>query len=50
MNMVFIDLSNITVAFNEGLDLQYNYFKGTFKTLDEAHIFIDTFRINETSI
>ncbi|MBR6994260.1 hypothetical protein [Methanobrevibacter sp.] len=47
--VVFIDLDNITVAFNEGLDLQYNYFKGTFKTLDEAHIFIDTFRINETS-
>ena len=29
--------------------MQYYYFKGTFETLDEAQIFIDTFKINETA-
>lgn len=47
---VFIDLNNLTVGFKEGFDAQYNYFKATFKTLDEAQIFVDTFKINETSI
>jgi hypothetical protein len=45
---VFIDLDNMTVD-NQGIEMQYYYFKGTFETLDEAQIFIDTFKINETA-
>lgn len=45
---VFIDLDNLTVD-NQGIEMQYYYFKGTFETLDEAQIFIDTFKINETT-
>lgn len=41
---VFIDLNNLTVD-DRGIEMQYYYFKGTFETLDEAKIFIDTFRI-----
>lgn len=44
----FIDLDNLTVD-NQGIEMQYYYFKGTFETLDEAQIFIDTFKINETA-
>ena len=45
---VFIDLNNLTVV-DRGVEMQYYYFKGTFETLDEAQIFIDTFKINETA-
>ena len=41
---VFIDLNNLTVD-DRGIEMQYYYFKGTFETLDEAKIFIDTFGI-----
>ncbi len=47
---VFIDLDNMTVAFKEGYDMEYNYFKATFESLDEATIFIDTFKVNETAM
>ena len=45
---VFIDLNNLTVV-DRGIEMQYYYFKGTFETLDEVQIFIDTFKINETA-
>lgn len=45
---VFIDLNNLTVV-DRGVEMQYYYFGGTFETLDEAQIFIDTFKINETA-
>ena len=45
---VFIDLDNLTID-NRGIEMQYYYFMGTFETLDEAQIFIDTFKINETT-
>jgi hypothetical protein len=45
---VFIDLNNLTVV-DRGVEMQYYYFKGTFETLDEVQIFIDTFKINETA-
>lgn len=47
---VFVDLDNLTVQFKEGYDAPYYYFVATFKTMDEAQIFIDTFKINETSV
>lgn len=45
---VFIDLNNLSVADGD-VEMQYYYFKGTFETLDEVQIFIDTFKINETA-
>ena len=45
---VFVDLNNLSVD-DGGIEMQYCYFKGTFETLDEAQIFIDTFKINETA-
>lgn len=41
---VYIDLDNITIN-EDGFDQQYKYFKGSFKTLDEAKVFVDTFRL-----
>ena len=46
---VYIDLNNLTVN-EDGFDQQYKYFKGTFQTLDEAKVFIDTLKINEEGI
>ena len=43
---VYIDLNNLTIDEN-GFDENYKYFKGTFQTLDEAKVFVDTFKINE---
>mgnify|MGYP006896826597 CR=1 FL=1 len=34
---------------DRGIEMQYYYFGATFETLDEAKIFIDTFKINETT-
>ena len=45
---VFIDLNNLIVADGD-VEMQYSYFKGTFETLDDVQIFIDTFKINETA-
>lgn len=44
---VFIDLNNLTLDYG-GNEMKYCYFRGTFETLDEAQVFIDTFKINET--
>lgn len=43
---VYIDLNNMTID-DDGYKEQYQYFKGTFKTLDEAKVFVDTFKIQE---
>lgn len=45
---VFIDLNNLSVD-DRGIEMQYYYFAATFATLDEAKIFIDSFKINETT-
>ncbi|MGN0176429.1 MAG: hypothetical protein ACI389_01180 [Methanobrevibacter sp.] len=47
---VFIDLDNLTIVEDSGYDEQYKYFKGKFETLDEAQVFIDTFKINEDQL
>lgn len=46
---VYIDLDNLTVKEN-GFDENYKYFVGNFQTLEEAKVFIDTFKINEDAI
>ena len=45
---VFIDLNNLSVV-DRGVEMPYYYFAGTFETLDEVQVFIDTFKINETT-
>ena len=47
---VFIDLDNLTISENSGYTEQYKYFRGSFQTLDEAKVFIDTFKINEDQL
>ena len=47
---VFIDLNGIAIKEPSGYSSQYKYFKGTFKTEDEAKVFVDTFKINEDAI
>ncbi|WP_405306115.1 hypothetical protein [Methanobrevibacter sp.] len=47
---VYIDLKNITIVEPDGFESQYDYFSGTFQSLDEAKIFIETFKINEDVI
>ena len=47
---VFIDLNNMTIVENDGFEAQYDYFSGTFQSLEEAQIFIKTFKINEDAI
>lgn len=48
---LYIDLDNITIIASDGFESQYDYFSGTFDSLEEAKIFIDTFKIiqNNTS-
>ncbi len=46
---VYIDLNNVTILQN-GYESQYEYFHGSFKHLDEAKIFIETFKLNEKSV
>ncbi len=46
---VFIELNNLTVDDN-GVEMPYYYFSGSFESLDEAQIVIDTFKINEKLI
>ena len=46
---VFIELDNLTVDYDDGAEIQYHYFSGNFETLNEAQIFIDTFKVNETT-
>ena len=45
---VFIDLNNLSVV-DRGVEMNYYYFEGTFETLEEVQVFIDTFKINETT-
>lgn len=45
---VFIDLNNLSVV-DMGVEMNYYYFEGTFETLDEVQVFIDAFKINETT-
>lgn len=47
---VYIDLKNMTIVEPDGFESQYDYFTGTFQSLEEARIFIETFKINETAI
>jgi len=47
---VLIDMKNITIVDSGGFEGNYDYFAGTFKTLDEAQIFINTFKLNESAI
>lgn len=44
---VYIDLDNKTIKDSNGFEDHYKYFKGTFKTLDEAKVFVDTFNIKD---
>lgn len=46
---VYIDLNNLTIN-EDGFDSNYKYFKATFQTLDEAKVFVDSFKINEDII
>ena len=43
---VYIDLDNLTIS-EDGFDSNYKYFVGNFETLDEAKVFIDSFKIND---
>lgn len=47
---VFIDLNQTTIVENDGFESQYDYFWGTFQSLEEAQIFIKTFKLNEDVI
>lgn len=47
---VYIDLKNITIVENDGYEGEYDYFMGTFQSLEEAQIFIETFKINEDAV
>lgn len=47
---VYIDLKNMTIVEPDGFESQYDYFTGTFQSLEEAKIFIETFKINEDVI
>lgn len=47
---VYIDLKNMTIVEPDGFESQYDYFMGTFQSLEEAQIFIKTFKINEDVI
>ena len=45
---VYIVLNNMTIVEDNGDECQYDYFWAKFKSLDEAKIFIETFKINES--
>lgn len=47
---VYIALENMTIVESDGFDEQYTYFWATFHSLDEAKVFVDTFKINEEAI
>ena len=44
---MYVDLDNMTVVDPDDYEAQYHYFKGTFTSLEEANIFIETFKVNE---
>lgn len=47
---VLVDLNNMTIVESDGFESKYAYFWATFHSLNEAKIFIDTFKINESAI
>lgn len=47
---VYVALDNMTIVEPDGYEEQYNYFWATFHSLDEAKVFVDTFKINEDVI
>jgi len=47
---VYIDLNKTKIVEPDGYEDQYDYFTGTFQNLEEAKIFIKTFKINEDVI
>ena len=47
---VYIDLNNMTLLAQDGFEENYSYFMGTFQNLDEAKIFIKSFKINDAAI
>lgn len=50
MYEVYIDLDNMTIIGPDDYEAQYHYFKGTVTSLEEANIFIETFKVNEDAI
>ena len=50
MYEVYIDLNNTSIDDSDGIEYPYKYFRGAFQTLEEAHIFIETYKINEDTI
>ncbi|WP_303372516.1 hypothetical protein [Methanobrevibacter sp.] len=46
---VFVELNNLAVD-KGGIEIPYYYFSGSFESLDEAQIVIDTFKIDEKLI
>ena len=42
---LYIDLNNATIVASDGYESQYAYFMGTFDSLEEAKIFINTFKL-----
>ncbi len=42
---LYIDLNNATIVASDGFESQYDYFMGTFDSLEEANIFINTFKL-----
>jgi len=47
---VYIDLNNLTITESDEIQYEYHYFHGCFQSLEEANIFIETFKINEDMI
>lgn len=47
---VLIDLDNMTIVEPDGFESEYDYFWATFHSLNEAKVFINTFKINESVI
>ena len=47
---VFIDLDNTYILENDGDYEPYDYFTGTFRSLKECRIFIETFEVNDDVI
>ena len=48
---IYINLNNATIVASDGYESQYGYFMGTFDSLEEAKIFIETYKLiqNNTS-
>ncbi len=46
---LYIDLNNATIVASDGYESQYEYFMGTFDSLEEAKIFIETFKLTQNN-